>query len=148
MLKDELWIVVDRITGHGDHRARLHWLGGAFPHSYEGATLKLDTPAGPFNVSVYDDAGRPLGGDVVCGDEGGPRGWLSRYYGEKMPVPSLAVEQAGSMPLTFVSVLGPHGLEVTVHDGLWGIRCASRRLSLRVRDGLIVNAHLTRGDAA
>src|SRR5690606_21437655 len=101
MVKDDLWVVVDRVAGEGEHRARLHWLGGEYPHVYDPAVsaLILETPAGPFHVAVYDEAGAPLAGDVARGQEDPPRGWLSRYYAEKVPVPSLAVHREGTAPL-------------------------------------------------
>src|SRR5262245_18449479 len=92
-VKDDLWLVADQLTGTGTHTASLQWLGGEFPFQFapETCQLVMDTPAGEFVVQVLDDRGRPLAGDVVDGQVDPPRGWLSRYYGEKAPVPSLAV---------------------------------------------------------
>ncbi|HET6345475.1 MAG TPA: hypothetical protein VFH51_11125, partial [Myxococcota bacterium] len=93
------------------HTARLHWLGGAFPFTAPAdGVLELLTPAGPYRVSVHDGEGRPLTGSVVAGAEDPPRGWQSRYYSTKEPVPSLAVERAGDLPLTFVTLLAPAGV--------------------------------------
>ncbi len=62
-LKDDFWVVVDRIEGSGTHDVRLHWLGGDFPYrpGLEGKTLlQLETPDGPFHVAVFNDLGRSL----------------------------------------------------------------------------------------
>jgi asparagine synthase (glutamine-hydrolysing) len=146
LVKDDLWVVLDQITGEGSHEARLHWLCGDFSYRYEPASgvLELDTPAGPFCVAVYDAGGAPLAGDVVRGGEDPPRGWLSRYYGEKIPVPSLAVVRRGPAPLVFVSVLCPGRPEVQVTGDRMTVFCnldsgdaagARRGVEFRIEDG-------------
>lgn len=105
---DETVVVLDTITGTGSHDANLYWLGGPYPYDFsrDDCRLTLRTPAGPFVVSVYR-GGSPAEGDVVAGQESPPRGWLSRYYGEKVAVPSLLCTARGAVPLQFLSVLGP-----------------------------------------
>ena len=57
-LDGELWIVVDSLAGEGLHEWRLHWLGGDFPHDIAGeGRITLATPAGLFDVALYDDEG-------------------------------------------------------------------------------------------
>jgi asparagine synthase (glutamine-hydrolysing) len=126
-LKDDLWIVVDRVQGRGTHKVRVHWLGGNFSYAMNGGTaLRLDTPEGPFYIAVFDSLGRPLLGDVVAGQPDPPRGWLSRYYGEKIPVVSLAAEVSQDLPLTLVSILGAHPPSVAVADAAWRITAGPR----------------------
>jgi hypothetical protein len=139
-LKDDLWIVVDHITGEGSHALRLHWLGGDFPNAYEASAgrLTLNTGAGDFFIQILDTRGRPVPGDVVAGRVHPPRGWLSRYYGEKTPVPSLAVETEGALPATFVSVLSggtQAGVRVVGED--WAIDTRDRRVAFRLTDGVL-----------
>jgi len=137
-VKDDLWVVVDRILGSGTHGARLHWLCGDFPYDETAGGLILDTTEGEFSIRVLDDAGQPLAGDVVSGQEKPPRGWLSRYYGEKQPVPSLAVKQRGTLPLTFVSILGARTPQVGTSDGVWQIDGSRSTTRFRIADGLIL----------
>lgn len=128
-LKDDIWIVMDRVEGTGTHRVRLHWLGGDFPYraSDDGrASLELDTPAGPFHVAVVDGSGKLLSGDVIAGQSEPPRGWLSRYYGEKVPVPSLSVEVCERLPLSMVSILGAHVPSVSVTASTWSVTVGGR----------------------
>jgi len=128
-LKDDLWVVVDRLEGSGTHRARLHWLGGDFPYrpGLDGQTsLQLETPDGPFHVGVFSAAGRPLSGEIVAGQDDPPRGWLSRYYAEKVPVPSLSVELSDRLPLILVSILGPHVPSVSVSASSWSVMAGDR----------------------
>lgn len=123
-LKDDVWIVVDRILGSGTHRARVHWLGGDFPFRGDSdgrANLRLETPAGPFYISIFGISGHLLSGDVVAGVCDPPRGWLSRYYAEKVPVPSLAVEVSEPLPITLVSVLSPVIPKVSVEGSAWSV---------------------------
>ena len=86
---------------------------------------------------MLDDCGRPIGGDVVAGQEDPPRGWFSRYYGEKVAVPSLAVEATRVLPTTFVSVLSGGRPQIHVDGERWSIRLAERRVEFRLAAGLI-----------
>lgn len=105
-LSDDVWVVVDTLSGDAEagHTLRLHWLAGNFPFEPE-EDLSLDTPQGRFRVRVFDLDARPLPGSVMAGSEEPPRGWQSRYYGQKEPVPSLAVEQSVHLPAGFISLL-------------------------------------------
>jgi len=132
----DLWVVCDRIEGTGDEHVRLHWLAG-LPSGRleEPGTLRIETPDGPFFVAVYGDDGGALAGDDIAGQDDPPRGWLSRHYGEKTPVPSFAVERSGMLPLTLVSVLGPAIPEVEVQSELWRIRAAGSEARFRLVEG-------------
>jgi asparagine synthase (glutamine-hydrolysing) len=139
-LKDDMWVVVDHVTGAGSHAMRLHWLGGDFPHVYERAAsrLTMETPAGDFLVQVFDERGQAREGDVVAGQERPPRGWQSRYYGEKVAVPSFAVAVDRDLPATFVSVLsGGSQPDVTVDGTNWSIRLDDRCLGFELADGRV-----------
>ena len=139
-LKDDFWVVVDRIEGSGTHRIRLHWLGGDFPFrsGLDGQTsLQLETPDGPFYLAVFNAVGRPLSGEIIAGQDDPPRGWLSRYYGEKVPVPSLSIEMSGRLPLTMVSLLGPYVPSVTVSDSLWSVMSGERMFEFELAAGEI-----------
>jgi asparagine synthase (glutamine-hydrolysing) len=123
-LKDDVWVVVDWVLGSGSHRARLHWLCGDFDYRLDPATCRVElaTRQGPFTVEALDETGAPMVGDVVAGQDDPPRGWQSRYYGEKVPVPSFVVEQAAPLPVTFVSVLsGGAPSSVAVANGRWRV---------------------------
>jgi asparagine synthase (glutamine-hydrolysing) len=139
-LKDDVWIVADTVKGEGVHTARIQWLGGDFPWTFDAACarLVLKTPAGPFSVSVFDEAGVPSPGtDVQCGSDHPPRGWQSRSYGEKVAVPSLAATATGPVPLSFVTILCVGIPEVSVLNGEWTVLSDGgpiRRLALQ-RDG-------------
>ncbi len=143
-LKDDVWVVVDRVTGTGAHNVRLHWLAGEYANHYERAagTLLLDTPEGPFTVRVLREDGLSLEGDVSIGQEEPPRGWLSRYYGKKTAVPSLAIVQGESQPVTFVSVLSGVPCVSTVHGRSWTIKTPAISASFDLEDGRIVRVQV------
>jgi len=136
-LKDDVWVVCDHITGSGSHAARLHWLGGPFEWTTgpgdRGVTMR--TPEGGFSVVVHDTLGQPLEGNVVAGDETIPRGWLSRYYGERVPVPSLEVTLTGTTPLTFVSVLSGTPYDLEVAGDRWRVETAHAAMTFNLTCG-------------
>lgn len=135
-VKDDVWIVVDRVLGTGEHDLRLHWLGGEFPWTHDGTTLAMTTPQGEFCVAAYNADGSRVESTVVAGADEPPRGWLSRYYGEKIAVPSFVAVRRASVPQTLVSVLS--GIEWTtdVDGDHWTVAVADRTLQFRLEDGL------------
>ncbi|MGB8930866.1 MAG: heparinase II/III-family protein [Anaeromyxobacteraceae bacterium] len=146
-VKDDLWIVLDRVTGQGEHKARLHWLGGPYAHAYDpvAGRMTLTLASGDFEVTVLDERGAPLVGDVVVGSEDPPRGWLSRYYGEKVPVPSLAVERHGALPFFAVSLLSGGRPAVRVSSGRWSVATANgNHVSFRVSEGCFEDIEVER----
>ncbi|MFN7986163.1 MAG: alginate lyase family protein [Thermoanaerobaculia bacterium] len=133
-------VVVDTVTGEGRHRVRLHWLLGEFPHEEGEAAgrVALSTPEGTFQVGVLGPEGARMGFSVAKGADGPARGWLSRYFGEKVPVPSLAGEVDSELPLRFVTVFGPGTLDVIRSAGSVVVESEAGRLAVRLGgDGLL-----------
>lgn len=135
--KDELWVVVDSVLGEGVHEARLHWLASEprFSWEAESARLSLETVQGPFSLAVYDAHARPLEGTVVIGQEEPPRGWLSRFYAERVPAPSLAVEVRGVLPLTFITVMGAGRPTLSAQGGRYEVRQGDTLVRLGIEAG-------------
>jgi asparagine synthase (glutamine-hydrolysing) len=145
-LKDDLFVVVDHIRGTGNHAIRLHWLAGDFPHAFDAPAnrLTLKTEAGDFFVEVRDREGRVMTADVVAGQECPPRGWLSRYYGEKIAVPSLAVALDREVPITLVTLLsGGQPAAAEVAGECWTIRLDNRCLRFRIAEGRVTELTCT-----
>ncbi len=138
-VKDDLWVVADSIRGSGEHRARLQWLAGDDRAAYcpERGRMTMETPHGPFSVSVFDEQATPVAGTVVAGRESPPRGWISRYYAEKVPAASLEVEASGPAPLTLISVIGPGEPALTSSSGVFSVTTGSGALQFRVTEGII-----------
>jgi asparagine synthase (glutamine-hydrolysing) len=136
---DALWVVVDSITGPGKHEARLHWLAGPYDYAFDaaGACLRLHTPKGLFSATVLDAGGTPVvNADVVSGGEdGAPRGWLSRYYGEKVGVPSFAATQSGPLPITFVTLLAGGVPRASISGDAWRVAAGENAVRFRIEAG-------------
>ena len=135
--KDDVWVVADTVRGTGAHTARLHWLCGEYASQPEPGGLTLDTPQGKFGVAIFSADGQRAATDVVSGQLDPPRGWLSRYYGEKVPVPSLATTSAGETPLSFVTVLSPGAAIVRVEGERWRVEAGGRAVGFTLHDGLL-----------
>jgi asparagine synthase (glutamine-hydrolysing) len=138
-VKDDLWVIADHITGEGDHALRLHWLGGEFPFSHDGveARMSLSTPRGSFAIAVHEVEGALFKGTVVAGRERPPRGWISRYYGEKVPAPSLMVDVRRRLPLVFVSILAAGSPQVRVDGNRWSLLREESRIQFELNAGTI-----------
>jgi asparagine synthase (glutamine-hydrolysing) len=134
-LKDDLWVVADRIHGSGEHAMRLQWLGGDFPWIDTGNGMELTTPVGRFSVALFDADGHPKPSSVTAGLDDPPRGWASRYYGEKIAVPSLAVEERTTLPFAIVSILSGAPYSVSVAGLCWTIRLSDITATFDVGDG-------------
>jgi len=138
-VKDDLWIVVDRVTGSGDHQVRLQWLGGEFPWTLAPHGLELETPKGAFCVSVRGSDGTVLPAQVEEGQDDPPAGWLARHYGVKTKAPSLVVQATRPVPLTWVSVLSAGTAAVDVDGSVWRVRADRVACGFTLADGRIAN---------
>lgn len=116
-------VIRDSVLGSGEHIIRVHWLAGPFPwhHDVDAGGLTLDTPSGAFRLLMRHEDGRVPDSTIASGIESPPRGWLSRYYAERLAVPSLAAEFRGRCPTGIVTAFGPDLQSVDVgHSG--GVR--------------------------
>jgi len=138
-VKDDLWVVADTIRGTGTHRVKLHWLASDPAARYDAAAgrMTVDTPLGPFSVTVLDERAGPVAGSVVSGAESPPRGWTSRYYAEKQPAASLEVEVTASLPTTLVTLIGPGAPAVTLDRGTFTTTGTERPVAFRIVAGAL-----------
>lgn len=134
-LKDDLWVVIDRVLGSGSHQARLHWLAGPYDCEPVSGGITLAPPPGPFSLRVFKKDGAPAAVRVGRGQEDPPAGWLSRYYGERVAVPFVAVEDQGTLPLTFVTVAGAGTPTVTLNGTRWSIKSEAHGVLSFILDG-------------
>jgi asparagine synthase (glutamine-hydrolysing) len=135
--RQELWVVLDTVKGQGTHLARLQWLAGEYPHHFDAAAarLTLATPHGEFSITVLDRNGVPnRAADVVTGADYPPRGWLSRYYGEKVPVPSMVSATSASVPISFVTLASPGDRVVEVSGDEWTVTVNDEVVHFRIKE--------------
>ncbi len=111
-------VIRDTVLGTGEHAIRAHWLAGPFPwhHDAEAAALTLDTASGAFRLLMRHEDGRVPASSVVSGSDTPPRGWQSRYYAEKVAVPSFAAEFRAICPVGLVTAFGPGLRTLDVRD--------------------------------
>jgi len=117
---DDTWLVVDDVVGAGEHVACLHWLLPDLLYELrkDKRQLLLHSPAGPFVVELWCNqpavlslarAGEELSPQCGCHiskeGEKAVRGWRSRYYADKEPALSLALESRATLPVRFITLL-------------------------------------------
>jgi hypothetical protein len=133
------------VAGSDIHDVRLHWLGGDFPWRAldDRSGFTQETPDGPFSARTFRDDGTPMTGTVEAGREASAaeaaRGWHARYYGERVAVPSFAVENRAALPVTLVTVLGPG--EVSLHSdaGVLTATTQACQASVSIKSGLFTD---------
>ena len=115
---DDLWILVDDVTGSFSGEVRLHWLFPDVPFELDDTSIRLvlHFPEGDFTCSIKADsrcsASLAKAGQIVSGSDEdasnvATRGWRSLYYGSKEPALSLTVKVTANLPVRFVTFLAP-----------------------------------------
>lgn len=107
--KPEYWVVVDTLTGEGEHSFDLYF------HLGPGAEPSLDSATGTL-YATYDSevylAIVPLAtpgveAQVVQGQTDPVQGWISRFSGEKHEAPVLCYRCRGRVPVQLCTLLYP-----------------------------------------
>ncbi len=147
-LRDGTAIVVDTLLGDGQHHAYLHWQFEDYPFLFNPTKheVELTTPKGPFflqtqvaspPVTSIDPSN--ISCDVISGQESPPRGWISRYYGEKKPAPSFALQLGAQAPITLVTVMGGSSANTTISKDTVVMQWTDRTVELAMKDGTVAS---------
>jgi hypothetical protein len=109
---EDHWVIFDRLCGRRNHEFRLHWLLADFPHQWlaHERRLQLQTAAGNYGLNLacsVPDADV----SVVRADAANPRGWHSRYYGQREPAISVCMTARGDCA-DFWTVFGPAACQI------------------------------------
>jgi hypothetical protein len=124
--EEDLWIVVDDVTGSYSGEIRLHWLFPDVPFRFDvdPLNLRLHFPEGDFNCTITADhvlsTSLAKAGEIISGADGESplqkviRGWRSLYYGSKEPALSWCAETSAALPIRFVTLF--HPAEVSVEQ--------------------------------
>jgi hypothetical protein len=102
-VKPEYWVVIDQLTGRGEHSVDL-----LFHTPYDKYELEASTkifrsqelaiiPVAPDDLKpeIHECAEKPI------------QGWFSPCYGKKQPATTLVYSCAGELPKTMITVLDP-----------------------------------------
>ena len=131
-MKDDLWVVADTIMGEGPHEARLHWLAGDYPFDFDASTgsLCLETPEGPFSVTILDGKGNPIPSmDVVRGPG---------HTGTRLAIPLLWRKNPGALA-------GGHAIRTTTAYPVTLMGAGRPRVSVEAGEWEVVsNGHVVR----
>lgn len=108
-VKPRYWIIVDDLTGKGEHRAEL------FFHFTEQARLEVNPDTLEAHVDYGDEVSllvKPVNikgtqFKTYKGQEEPIQGWVSYDYAVKVPAEVLGYERSGAMPMRFTTLLFP-----------------------------------------
>ena len=133
-LGDEHWLIVDRLTGRTAHKYRLHWLLADLPYTpaetESGMGLVLTTDNGPYQVRMLSSISSATE-SLVRADANGPRGWQSRYYHDREPALSLALEACGPS-VWFGTLFGPDACQMQLLENTLKIQSANWNAEARL----------------
>ena len=107
---NNLWTVVDELTGIGEHSLRVGWLLRDGKWEIEGTILHYESTAGNVRLDFSGPdityamfrAGQRLAGELRVKSEG-LLGWFSPSYSVKQPALFLAIAINGKAPLRMIS---------------------------------------------
>jgi hypothetical protein len=137
------WVVLDELSGRGDHTAVLRWHMLDAPSEVDPAaqTVRLHTNEGPLCISLAADSGPVDEIQVIRArtEPGNVQGIASPYYGEILPAPTLEASHAFSTSLRLLTVVSPgkpaalHIAEPRPDRTVWCISTAAGTLSVTLR---------------
>ncbi len=125
-LNSGIYVVIDYLTRKMPikHRYDLHWLLGPWPSEatkyQQWWRVYQDTPAGGYDLHIcalskdfvfLEDADCSIV-KGVCGKN--PRGWESRYYGNRQAVASVKVSCITDQDICFLSIFSPVEIKQTL----------------------------------
>jgi asparagine synthase (glutamine-hydrolysing) len=104
-LADDLWLIVDDLTGRGREKTRLLWHLADDAAVTEPGRVTIRSAAGRAVLEVRSTAGMPAL-HLVRGGEGDiPLGWVSLHYGERLPAPAVSASIEADLPQRFVTLV-------------------------------------------
>jgi hypothetical protein len=109
-VKSEYWVVIDQLTGVGEHCFDLYF------HLMPGLKVQCDVHSRAVHVENNQGASLDIIAvndtessiEMIEGALDPVQGWVSLYSGEKRPAPALRYRRTGAAPTYFCTVLYPH----------------------------------------
>jgi hypothetical protein len=106
-LKRHGWLVIDDLTGRGDHHAAVRFHLQPRPVTLTASGwLRAEGRAGRGLWLVTLGVGTMIS-RLRCGQDEPPDGWNSPSYGQRHPSPTLEYSVRGPVPIRFVTLLLP-----------------------------------------
>lgn len=103
---DDAYIIVDDILGSGRHDVALRWRLYRADWRQEADIWRAEISGK--DVAVNLTPANEMTVEMVTGRESpGPDGWLSQYYGQKEPAPTLVMHGHVDLPACMVSIMAP-----------------------------------------
>jgi len=100
--KPNCWIVLDEISGTGEHDCDLNFQFTPGPVRLEGDVAVAHREWGRFEIWQLT---RNCDASLESGSVDPIRGWVSSGYGHRTPAPSLRFRQSGKVPICFCTVM-------------------------------------------
>ncbi len=105
--KSRCCIVVDDLTGRGEHRVEIRFQFAPMPVTIDPSLWVRAVSSQAAGLFVHAFANVPLKGIVVEGEIDPSQGWLSTDYGLHEPAPLLLYAAVARLPMRIVTVLVP-----------------------------------------
>ena len=103
---DDAYVVIDDVTGEGEHAVCLRWRLCDADWLMDGDAWSAELAGAAWSLRVR--ASQPIEVEMLRGVEGPrPEGWESLYYNEKTPAPTIHAAARVALPLRFVTECGP-----------------------------------------
>lgn len=113
---DEAWLIIDELAGTAPCTARLRWhlCDGPYEADAAAGVVRLTTPAGDVHVAVAaaESAATPFHLQRGCETPDGVAGWVSPYYAERLPAPTIIAEASGPLPRRCVTAIAPADIDI------------------------------------
>ena len=107
-LSDEVFVIVDFVTGNGEGEHEMRWYLNFPPRKMEelGGSYLFTTQSGKeWKVKVYGD--KPLESKLYEGSLDPKYGWISYGYSLKQPTPEIVTSYKGTAPIVVATVIAP-----------------------------------------
>jgi hypothetical protein len=115
-INDEIWLVIDKLSGNEAHKYRLQWLLKNCRHDWDDGSRRLTLFPDDKEYSIrYGSFGQILKTSLISADNNSPRGWWSPYYFYKEPALSLEMEEYANTA-TLYTIFGPDKLDMQISN--------------------------------
>jgi heparinase II/III-like protein len=106
-VKPRYWVVVDDLSGRGEHEVELRFQFAPLPVTVSPALWARARGAGGHGLLVHPFAAVPLKAEVLAGEPAPIQGWVSEDYGRRRAAPVLVYSTVARLPIRIATLLLP-----------------------------------------